>query len=305
MLPKILFFGTENFGAAMLDVLIVSKKYDIIGVVTQPDRPVGRNQELKASPVKEIALKSNLTIFQPESLKSFDFRLATFDLSVVCQYGLIIPKPVLALPRQGTLNIHTSLLPKYRGASPIQTALLNGETVTGVTLMQMDEKMDHGAILAQATVTIDPDDTTETLAEKMKPIAAKLLIENVPLYLQESLRGTVQDESRVTTCNILSRDDGKLNFQRSATELHNQFRGLTPWPGVWTMWNGKRLKILGMKPTTETLPPGIVSATKNTITIGTRSGSIQITQLQLEGKKPVDATAFLAGNNTINKATLE
>lgn len=289
----------------MLQALIDCKQYEIIGVVTQPDRPVGRKQILEQSPVKEIALKNKLTIFQPESLKTFDFRLSTFDSSIVCQYGLIIPKTVLALPKKGTINIHTSLLPKYRGASPIQTTLMNGETESGVTLMLMDERMDHGPILAQEKVAISPDDTTETLSKKMAPVAAQLLTKNLPLFLAGKLTPQVQDENLVTTCKILSRDDGKINFSDSAQTIYNKFRGLTPWPGIWTTWDNKRVKLLNIRPSNLSLSPGLVKIDNNKLHIGTTKGSIEIIELQLEGKKPMPAPVFLAGYKTIDGATLQ
>ena len=289
----------------MLQALIDCKQYEIIGVVTQPDRPVGRKQVLEQSPVKEIALKNKLTIFQPESLKTFDFRLSTFDVTIVCQYGLIVPKTVLALPKKGTLNIHTSLLPKYRGASPIQTALMNGEIESGVTLMLMDDKMDHGPILAQEKVAIATDDTTEILSKKMEPIAAKLLLQNLPLFLANKLTPITQDESQVTLCKILSRDDGKINFSGSAQTIYNKFRGLTPWPGIWTTWENKRVKLLNIKPNSLSLSPGLVKVSNDSLCIGTTEGSLEIIELQLEGKKPMSASVFLAGNKTIDGAKLQ
>lgn len=304
MSPSILFFGTERFGKAMLEALHASGAYTIVGVVTATDKPVGRNQVMEESSVKKFATENNIPIFQPEKLKNYNFSIPRPDVSIVCEYGYIIPQAILDFATHGTLNVHTSLLPKYRGASPIQSALVNGETETGVTLMQMDAKMDHGAILAQKKVTIEPNDTAELLADKMKPVAATLLLEQLPHYLSGKLKGTAQNEADVTLCKILSRDDGKINWQRSATEIYNQFRGLTPWPGVWTTWNGKRLKILNMHPVSNHLEPCKVAATKNTITVGTKNGAITITSLQLEGKKPADAAAFLAGNK-IEGAILE
>ncbi len=303
--PKIVFFGTHDFGAAMLQALINSKQYDIVAVVTQPDRPVGRSQELEKSPVKILAEKNNLHVFQPEPLKTFDFGLSTFDLGIVCQYGLIIPKKILDLPKFGTLNVHTSLLPKYRGASPIQTALMNGEKKTGVTIMLVDEKMDHGPILAQEKITIDPDDIAPSLSKRMAPVAGNLLLKTIPDYLSGKITPQPQDETEATFCKILTRDDGKIDFKKTADEIYNLYRGLTPWPGVWTKWDGKRLKLLSIAPSPSRKgTAGEVKVVDNKIFISTADGSIQILELQLESRGAMDARTFLTGYKDIDGAVL-
>jgi methionyl-tRNA formyltransferase len=245
-LPTITFFGTHEFGAAMLTTLISSGLFTIDAVVTQPDRPSGRDGEIQESAVKKIAHQNSLAIFQPDSLKKekCDLPFPASDLFVVCQYGLIIPQWVLDLPKKGTINIHTSLLPKYRGASPIQTALINGEAETGITIMLMDAQMDHGAILTQENVAIEPTETYLELSKKMEPVAANLLLMTLPLWLTDSIIPEAQDESQVTTCKMFTRDDGRVDFTKSAKAIYNQYRGLTPWPGIWTTWNEKRLKLL-------------------------------------------------------------
>jgi methionyl-tRNA formyltransferase len=303
----IIFFGTHDFAVAMLDSLLTSGEFAVQAVVTQPDRPVGRDHALEQSPVKQFALSKGLTVLEPETLKTFaidhaDFKTTT--LFVVCQYGLIIPQSVLDLPKQGTINVHTSLLPKYRGASPIQSALIHGETTTGITIMLMDKLMDHGPILRQVPVKINADDTYPTLSAGMAQVAGPLLVMAVNDWLAGRITPEVQDESAVTTCTMLTRDDGKIDFSKSATHIYNQFRGTYPWPGLWTTWDDKRLKLLAIKPTTESVAPGTVSVASGRILIGTVSGAIEVLELQLEGKKPMTASVFIQGHQTFSAAKL-
>lgn len=297
------FFGTQEFGASMLSALLADSSVKIVAVVTQPDRPIGRKHEVMASPVKRFALDNGVSVvLQPENLKTFAAEhpeLSSADVFVVCQYGLIIPQSVLDLPKKGTINVHTSLLPKYRGASPIQSALIQGETETGVTIMQMDAKMDHGAILEQEKIAIAADDTYPTLSEKMIPVAQRLLIANVHKFVAGTLSPTEQQHNQATTCSMLSRDDGKIDWSKTADELYNLFRGTFPWPGVWTTWEGKRLKLLNIRPNTEAIEFGNVAWQNNQLLIGTKKGSLEILELQLEGKKALPATAFIQGNKTI------
>ncbi len=305
-LPKITFFGTHDFGRAMLTALISSGLFTIEAVVTQPDRPVGRGQELQESAVKKVALQNSISIFQPDSLKKekCTSEFPQSDLFVVCQYGLIIPEWVLDIPKKGTINVHTSLLPQYRGASPIQTALLHGETETGVTIMLMDAKMDHGAILAQQNLAIEPDETYLELSKKMEPVAANLLALTLPMWLTGSITPEAQDESKVTLCKMFTREDGKIDFTKSATEIYNQYRGLTPWPGIWTMWNGKRLKLLQIKKSAHAGIPGKVLNEAGKLFIGCGTNSLEIIELQLEGKKAMTTQEFLNGFKEIVTATL-
>lgn len=305
MNPKILFFGTQNFGAGILRCLIDSGKYDIVAVVTQPDRKIGRDQEIQKSPVKILAEQNGLQIFQPESLKNCDLGFGIWDLSIVCEYGLIIPKNILDQPRHSFINVHTSLLPKYRGASPIQTAIVNGEARTGITIMQMDEKMDRGPILSQEKISISPDDTHQDLAEKMLPIAQSLLIKTLPEYLEGKITPQPQNEAETTFCKIFTRDDGRIDWQRSAAEIYNQFRGLTPWPGVWTTWSGKRLKLLKIRPANTTISSGIIMVDGEKILVGVADGAIEILSLQLEGKKEQTAANFISGYQNFEGSRLE
>lgn len=295
---KIVFFGTHTFAATILQGLIDSGLFDIQIVITKPDRPVGRKQELQKSPVKLLAKKHALQLAQPPSLKTFDFTdfKDFMDLGIVAQYGLIIPQRVLDLPKMGIINVHTSLLPKYRGASPIQTALMNGETQTGVTIMKMDAGLDTGPIILQKPLNIAQNDTYTTLDQKMAKIAILGLLEAIPGYISGALQPVPQDNSKATVTKQLTREDGRVDWQKTAQEIYNQWRGLTPWPGVWTdALEDKRMKLLSIVHVDQTLAPGRLEIRDKEILVGTKKGSIKILELQAEGRKKQSAREFING----------
>lgn len=294
-MSKLAFFGTQEFGKGILEALIKSSDFEIVAVFTQPDRPVGRKQEVQKSPVKILAEDHSLKIYQPESLKNYAMPDLGADLNVVCQYGLIIPQAVLDSAKRGSINIHTSLLPKYRGASPIQSAILNGEKETGVTIMLMDSKMDHGPILAQEKVVIAPDDNYLTLSDKMLPVACELLLKTIREYLAGDIAPQEQNHEQATLCKMFDREDGKADFTKSAVEIYNQFRGLYAWPGIFTFFENKRIKLLNIKPVEKKLQPGKFVAENGRLFIGCAVNSIEVFELQIEGKKPMDAKAFING----------
>lgn len=310
---KTVFFGTHNFATIILQGLIDNPLFEVVLVITQPDRPVGRKKELTSPPVKILAEKNGIPVEQPASLKNFKFQgntctqaqISNFKLSVVAQYGLLIPKHIIEMPTYGTINVHTSLLPKYRGASPIQSALLAGEETTGVTIMQMDVGMDSGDIILQRKIEISPNETYLELDERMAHIGVELLNESLPHYISGELKPTKQDESQVTFCKKLSRDDGNIDWQKTTQKIYNQYRGLTPWPGVWTTWHDKRLKLLEIKPGIEKIAPGLVSIKDDILLIGTTDTSIKILKLQLEGKPPMNAKTFINGYKQINNQILK
>ncbi len=301
----LIFFGTDEFATATLEVLARNQDFKIVLVVTQPDRPTGRKQKVVQPSVKMMAEKYGIEVVQPESLKNFQFPISNFQLSIVYRYGLIVPKNILEMPTHGTINIHPSMLPKYRGPSPIQTAIMNDDTETGITVMLMDEKMDHGPILAQKLFPIAPDDTYQTLSSKMTPKVNELLLTTIPRFLSGEIKPTPQNDNDATFSKILSRDDGKIDWSQSATEIYNQYRGLTPWPGVWTMWKGKRLKLLTIAPSTiRGGTVGVVSVADGKMYIACGEDSIEVIELQLEGKKVMDAKTFLSGYKDIHRAQL-
>lgn len=294
-MTKIVFFGTQEFGKGILEALIKSSDFEIVAVFTQPDRPVGRKQEIQKSPVKILAEEHGLKIFQPESLKNYTMPNLDADLNIVCQYGLIIPQNVLDSAKHRSINIHTSLLPKYRGASPIQSAIINGEKETGVTIMLMDSKMDHGPILAQEKLTIAPNDNYLTLSDKMLPVACELLLKTIREYLAGDIAPQEQNHEQATLCKMFTREDGQIDFNKSAVEIYNQFRGLNPWPGVFTFYDNKRVKLLNIKPVEKNIEPGKFVVENGRLFIGCTEGALEIFELQIEGKKSMDAKAFING----------
>lgn len=303
---KIVFFGTHEFAASILQGLIDFAFFEVVLVITQPDQPVGRKQVLTPPLTKVLAQKYKIPVLQPETLKNFDIPVNNFDISIVIEYGRIIPERLLSVARYKTINIHPSLLPLYRGPTPIQAALLHGDTKTGVTIMQMDATMDTGPILLQKEIDIKPDDTFITLREKLMPAALEALLEALPLYIEEeSLKPKAQNNSAATYCKLLTRDDGKIHWNETTNQIYNQYRALTPWPGVWTIWNEKRLKLLSLKPSEKKISPGKVFIENNQIFIGTREGSVEVKELQLEGKINMDAKTFLTGQKDFQSSVLQ
>ena len=292
---KTIFFGTQDFAATILQGLLDSDTISVEMVFTQPDRKTGRKQTVEESPVKKLAKKYNIPVEQPESLKNYSLPLTPYSLGIVAQYGLILPKKIIDSFSKSMINVHGSLLPKYRGASPIQAALINGEKETGITIMVMDEKMDHGPILSQKEMRIDPDDTYTTLAFKMAAEGLILLLNTLPEWLSGNLKAQPQDESQATFTKLLTKEDGLVDFNKTNEEIYNQYRSLIPWPGVWCNRNGKRLKLLKITKSEKTLPVGEALAENKHIFIGCGSGSIEILELQLEGKSAMDAPTFLNG----------
>jgi len=300
-----IYFGTHEFSATVLEYLIQSREFNILKVITQPDRPVGRKQELQKSPVKLMAEKYNLKTSEPETLKDYELESEELYINIVCQYGLIIPERIIEAPKFKTLNVHTSLLPKYRGASPIQSVLVAGEQTTGNTIMLVDKKMDHGPILNQEATKIAPDDSYLTLSEKMSKLAGPLLVKTALDWVNGNITPKVQNDDEATYCKLLTREDGKVDFNKSAHEVFNLYRGLTPWPGIWTTWNNLRLKLLEIKPCGVSISPGQAAWQDNKLLIGTNESSIEVTELQLEGKKPMTAKSFVNGYQDFIGTTLK
>lgn len=297
----LVFFGTGEFAADLLRSISADANWKSLGVVTAPDRPAGRGQTSTASAVKITAEEIGLPVFQPEKLAGFNIpELSQADIGVVAEYGYILPDELLKLPKHGTVNLHGSLLPKYRGASPIQTAILNGEKTTGVTLMLMDAKMDHGPIISQAETAIGPDEMKNDLYAKLSKLAAELFLRDAERYITGDLAPVEQDHANATFCKILSRDDGRLDFHKTAGEIYNQYRALTPWPGIWSMLGDKRLKFHRLTPADKTnLAPGQISYENEKIFVGCAgSTAIEALELQLEGRSAVTAREFVNGNKS-------
>jgi methionyl-tRNA formyltransferase len=287
------FFGTNTFAITILQALIDDPNINVALVITQPDKPVGRKKALTPPPIKVLAEAYGIPVAQPTSLKEYQID-TSFDIGVTAQYGLLVPKHILDAPAHGILNVHTSLLPKYRGASPIQSALIAGETETGVTIMKMDVGLDTGPILMQTSIQIDPNDTYPILDQKLAKLATGTLIEALNAYVTGTLIPISQDHSRATHCTQLSRDDGHVDWTKSTAQIYNAYRGLTPWPGLWSILHQKRLKLLSLRPSDQHVSTGTLSLT-DAIRIGTADASIEVLELQLEGKQPMTAKQFISG----------
>lgn len=301
---QVVFFGTSEFAIPALDALVKSPDLSVKAVVSQPDMPVGRHQKLEPTPVKLYAQTINLPVLQPEKIRGNEvfFNLLKEldpDLFVVISYGQILPKKILNLPKHGCINIHGSLLPKYRGASPIQHALLNGDTTTGITFMKMNEKMDEGDMLVLKKYDILDNDTFETVYKKLAVLGGAMAPLVISDYLEGILTPIKQDNSKATTCGKIEKNDGYIHWDKqSAKEIQNRIRAYTPWPSCFTTWGGKRLKILSAKigQVNATLKPGTMRVVGDTLQIGTKEGVILPLELQLEGKKASDTKTFLNGN---------
>jgi len=300
---RIVFMGTPEFAIPSLET-IYQRGYEIIGVVTQPDRPKGRGQKLAPPPVKEWALSKGLSVFQPEKVRDSAFvetlkELAP-DLIVTAAYGQILPKTVLDIPPLGCINVHASLLPKYRGAAPIQQALIEGEEETGVTIMYMDVGMDTGDIILQRSTRIYPDEHAGELHDRLAKLGAELLGEALALFEKGKPKGKPQDGEKATYCMKIDKSMGEIDWKQSARNIRNLIRGLTPWPGAFTYLGEKRLKIWKAEEWEYSgvgKPGQIMEADlKNGIIVSCGEGFLRLSQIQEAGGKPMEDTVFLVGN---------
>jgi methionyl-tRNA formyltransferase len=297
---NLVFCGTPRFAVPTLEKL-ESAGFRISLVVTQPDRPKGRGLELVASPVKQSALNLKLPITQPDRIKTNDeFRAQLTALApdaiIVVGYGRIIPQWMLDLPPLGNLNLHASLLPKYRGAAPIQWAIARGETETGVTTMRIDAGLDTGDILLQGRLPINPADTADTLALPLANLGADLMVETLHGLQAGSVQPLPQDNSQATLAPILKKEDGIVDFSRPAADILNRIRGFQPWPGASTKFRGKNIQILKAGPTAEILPPAELREEAGRLLVGCgNNSSLELLEVQLEGKKRSAALDFIHG----------
>ena len=296
---ELIFCGTPQFAVPTLEKLVES--FNVRLVVTQPDRPKGRRLELVASPVKQSALELSLPIYQPEKIKTNEelqtkLEEISPDAIIVVGYGRIVPSWMLQLPEFGNINLHASLLPKYRGAAPIQWAIANGESVTGVTTMRIDEGLDTGDILLQRELSISEDATAEALAAKLATIGADLMIETLMGLQTGTIHPQRQDNAQATLAPILKKEDGRIDFSRRAQEIYNRFRGFQPWPGAFTSFRRRGLNITAMKPASEQTPPTQLLLKGDQLFVGCGNDSaIELLELQPEGKKRMSARDFVHG----------
>lgn len=305
---RVVFFGTERFALRNLQTLYeASDVFEIVGVVTQPPRPVGRAQTITPSPVHEFASSKGTQVLTPETLKNDDIiaylRGLSADVFVVAQYGLIIPQQVLDIPPYGAVNIHGSLLPRYRGASPAQAALLAGDKETGVSLMVMDAKMDHGPVFAMYTLPIASTDTTESLLTKLGDLAAEHLVHDLAAFVAGVLQPREQNHEGATFTKLLSRETGYINWNTmDASCIERMTRALTPWPGVTTKIQDKQLKIISAHTESETQSqrPGTILIDRNTVKFVTIAGTLVADTIQIAGKPVMTAHNFANGYAILN-----
>ena len=301
---RIIFAGTSQFGIPTLEKLL-SLNYQLATVVTQPDKPVGRKQVLTPSPIKVWALKHNIPVEQPEKIGQLQTQISDLkpDLLLVAAYGQIIPKAILDLPRFGSINIHGSLLPKYRGASPIQSAILNGDKETGITLIKMDEQMDHGPIIAKEVLRLSGSETFPELYEKLSHVSAELVSKALPEWFSGRVKAAEQIHTHATYTKLLKRDDGRLDWSSNAREIDQKIRALNPEPGTYTTLDGKTVKILAAEILNESKIelPGKIYNRSGELAVKCLDGSILIKELQPEGKKPMSGKDFLNGLKLGNK----
>lgn len=298
---KIVFMGTPDFAVGALEAL-VEAGHEVVAVVTQPDKPKGRGKEMQQTPVKVCALKHNIEVFQPVKIKTAEavevLRGYEADLFVVAAFGQILSKEILDMPKYGCVNIHASLLPKYRGAAPIQWAILDGEKETGVTIMQMNEGLDTGDMLTKVIVPIEDTDTGESLFDKLAEAGAKLLVETIPQIEAGTLKPEPQDDSLSTYAKMIKKEMGLIDWKKEAIVLERLVRGMNSWPSAYTHFNGKTLKVweAAVEGGENKAEPGtVVEVTKNSIKVQTGQDLLVLKQIQLEGKKRMDVAAFLLG----------
>lgn len=300
---KIIFMGTPDFAAASLEALIDSR-HEIQAVVTQPDKPKGRKGELTPSPVKVIAKREGIKVYQPLKVRDEEFvktlRAYNPDVMVVVAFGQIIPLSILEMPKFGCVNIHGSLLPKYRGAAPIQWAVLDGEKETGITTILMDEGIDTGDILLKKTIQIDTDETSGSLFDKLMALGAKTILETLDELEKGNLTPTKQGESPTAYAKMLTKAMGLIDFTKSAKELDCFVRGMDPWPSAYTLLSGKTLKLWKVRVVEGGGKAGsVIEIGKESFTVACGEGAIEVLEVQLEGKKRMSAGDFLKGS-TLN-----
>jgi methionyl-tRNA formyltransferase len=310
---KTILMGTPEFAERTFRKIypVLQDKFEIIAVVTALDKPVGRKQILTPSSVKKWAEENRLPVLQPQKIRDSEWikRIQELnpELIILCAYGQIIPKEILDIPKHGALNIHPSLLPKYRGASPIQATILNGDTETGVTLMLMDEEMDHGPIISNFQFTISNKITYKELEHKLIDVSADLLIKTLPDWIEEKIKAQAQDHSKASFCKIIKKEHGKINWDKSAQEIERQIRAFYEWPGSFAEFQNKILKILEidiLNKNTDHKIGEVFSEDKN-LAIQTGNGILILKQVQPEGKKTMPVRDFLNGHPEIIGSNLQ
>jgi methionyl-tRNA formyltransferase len=298
---RVVFFGTPQFAVPTLDQLLASS-HTVVGVVTQPDRPRGRGQKTSDAPVKARAIDAGIPVLQPATLKDPGAVAAIAalraDIGVVAAYGKILTDAILHTPAMGMVNVHASLLPRYRGAAPVHRAVIAGESQTGVTIMRVVKALDAGAMLDVVHRSIDPDETSADVERDLARLGADLLVATLDRLVKGPIEEIPQDDARATYAPRLTKEDGLVDWSRPAVDVHNLIRGLYPWPHAYTFWNGRRLILLRSSPssgTTHALGGVVIAAHSEELRVAAGEGHLQILEIQAEGKRPMTAREFLAG----------
>lgn len=305
-MANIVFMGTPDFALPALAALI--DHHHLLAVVTQPDRPAGRNKQLREPPVKRLAAAAEIPIFQPQRLRqpeSIDrLRQWDADVFVVAAFGQILPQTALDLPKHGSINVHASLLPRWRGAAPIQAAIRAGDAETGITIMLMDAGLDTGPMLAKRAIPITADETGQSLHDKLARLGAALLIETLPKYLSGMIQPQIQDESQASYAPSIKKEEGRIDWTQPSLAIERLVRAFNPWPGAFTTWQGRQLKIHAGRHGPGRARPGQVIGQGGQIAIGAGAGLVYPTELQLAGKKRMSIDSFAKGRSDFVGALL-
>jgi methionyl-tRNA formyltransferase len=307
---RLIFLGTPSFAVPSLERLVASG-HEVLAVYTQPDRPKGRGRGLAASPVKEAAIRLGLPVYQPERIRGPEVveSLASFGARamVVVGYGQILPQSVIDIPPLGIINVHASLLPKYRGAAPIQWSIVRGETTTGVTTMRIDAGMDTGDILLQRETPIAPEETAIDLGQRLAAMGADLLAETLEAIERRSIVPRAQDHSLASYAPILRKEDGEIDWNLPAIDIYNRVRGFLPWPGAWTRFRGQMMHVWRARLPAEavSIAPGVMQPEKRRLVVGCGArSSLELLEVQIEGRKRITAEAFLNGQRLLENEPL-
>lgn len=313
---RVVFFGTPAFSVPFLEHLVHDPEVDVVGIVTQPDKPAGRGGQLTPSPIKVLARVAAIPLFQPTSLKADASIAETLtrleaDFFVIVAYGKIIPKLILDIPKRGCINVHPSLLPRWRGPSPMQWAIAEGDSTTGVTIMLLDEGMDTGPLLASEHVTIDAEETYSSLVQKVHEIGPRLLADTLKRYEKGEIIPLKQDESQATTTRLLEKEDGHINWSETMGQIERKHRAYQEWPGTWACWERTpgiclRLKFLKIRPVDfrADAPRGMATVNNGRLFVDCADGTLEILEIQPEGKPVMAARSFTAGYAQIDGALL-
>lgn len=312
---KTIFMGTADFAIPSFKAVLSDPRFEVLAVFTQPDKAIGRSGKLQKTPIKKIAEEHNIKVYQPEKIRDFSvyennaFPLQDVDIIIVVSYAQIIPQAILEIPKYGCINVHGSLLPKYRGSSCIQASILNGDEKSGVTIMKMDAGMDTGNILKKIELNIDKKETTETLFKKISDLGGENLTDTIVDYIDGKIKPEVQDNSKSSVVKKTKKEDGKIDWNNTANHIERQIRAMTSWPGAWTNIDGKFIKILEadiyLEKINEEKEIGKIFNIKNDLIVKCGDGYLQINKLQIEGKKPISDKDFINGCSNLLNSKLE